>query len=308
MWQCKNDECGETGNGPAPEKCPSCDNTGFNTRKWLCEKCLGEAKKHTVKLHDEFLVGDFGFNPEKIQINYSGHRGYHVRVRDSRVFTLDDSARMEIVNYIMGLGFLPEKTIVSRSGVNIIPSRDMPGWQGKIADALVEFVRNIETYSGEERWAKILKDLQSDQRKKKAWEKILQDLRRERPVLSRAAKGVGPKSWQEIATKAVKLYGGEIDKPVTHDIHRVIRLIGSLSGKTGFTVSELTREQLDEFDPFRDAIAFADGTMRIIFPPGPQVPHYRIGDTKYGPFGDESVELPTAAATFALCKGVALLE
>lgn len=299
MWRCTNEECQSTGSGSPPERCPSCNKTGFDTRKWLCEKCLDEAKRHTIKLHDEFLVGDFGISPEQIQINYSGHRGYHVRVRSPPLFTLDDNARMEIVNYIMGLGLLPEKTIVSRSGVSIMPSRDMPGWHGKIGDAMAAFVRNIKTYPGKERWVKAV----SDQR-----ERILQDLQRDRPILSRGVKGVGLKSWQEIAAKAVEFYGGEIDKPVTHDIHRVIRLIGSLSGKTGFTVSELTREQLDGFNPFRDAIVFTDGMLRIIFPPGPAVPPYRIGDTKYGPFSDESVELPTAAATFALCKGVALLD
>jgi DNA primase small subunit len=301
VWRCANPECGKTGTGTPPDKCPVCERASFDTRKWLCEKCLSEAKKHTIKLYDEFLVGDFGIPPEDIQLNYSGHRGYHVRVRDSRVFPLDDSARMEIVNYIMGLGLLPDRTIVSRSGLSTIPGPDMPGWYGKLAPAIAAYVRSIpqQESEGEDRLTKVLRNQR---------EAVLEGLRRERPILSRKVKGIGPKSWQEIVVRAVEVYGGEIDKPVTHDIHRVIRLIGSLSGKTGFLVSEVPRDELERFNPFRDAIAFTDGTLRVVFPPGPKVPAFRIGDTKYGPFSDESVELPAAAAAFALCKGVATLE
>ncbi len=127
--------------------------------------------------------------------------------------------------------------------------------------------------------------------------------------MSKEAKDIGLKSWQEIAEKAAEFYGGEIDRPVTHDIHRVIRLIGSLNGKTGLSVSKLTRETLDDFDPFHDAVAFNDGQMKVKFlRKSPGVPGFRIGDETYGPFHGESVELPTAAAMFVLCKGVAIIE
>lgn len=296
-WRCATDGCGRTGAGTPPAQCPDCGKSSFDTRKWLCERCLDEAKRHTIKLHDDFLAGDFGIDPERMIINYSGHRGYHVRVGDPRLFSLDDDARMEIVNYIMGLGLLPEKTITSQSGVSIVPGKDMPGWHGKIARAIESFVRNIDSYSGKERWVRTVREQKAQ---------ILEGLQRERPVLSRVIKS--KRSWQDIAARAVELYGGEIDKPVTHDIHRVIRLIGSLSGKTGFIVSRVTRDQLQSFNPFRDSVVFTEGSLRVTFPPGPAVPAYRIGDDKYGPFQNESVELPTAAAAFALCKGVALLE
>ncbi|OLS29218.1 MAG: hypothetical protein ThorAB25_16950, partial [Candidatus Thorarchaeota archaeon AB_25] len=89
----------------------------------------------------------------------------------------------------------------------------------------------------------------------------------------------------------------------------VIRLIGSLNGKTGFLVNQLTRDELDDFDPFRDGIAFNNGQMRVKFLyKSPGVPKFRIGDETYGPYHGEAVELPTAAATFVLCKGVAIIE
>ena len=86
-------------------------------------------------------------------------------------------------------------------------------------------------------------------------------------------------------------------------------MIGSLNGKTGFLVSKLTRDDLDSFDPFHDAIAFNNGQMKVKFlARSPGVPRFRIGDETYGPYHGESVELPTAAATFVLCKGVAIIE
>ena len=299
-WRCNTEGCHKTGTGTHPDNCPDCGGKSFSTRKWVCEKCLDEAKKHTVKLYDDFIINDFGFKPESVQLNYSGHRGYHVRVRDPRVYSLDSSGRIQIVHYIMGLGLNTEKVIVSQGGVNRILDRTFPGWAGKMADAIVEFVRNIDSYEGTERWVKPLR---------KGKVAALDGLLRNPPVLNKEAKDIGLKSWQEIAEKSAELYGGEIDRPVTHDFHRVIRLIGSLNGKTGFLVNQVTRDELDDFDPFQDAIVFNEGRMKVKFlHKSPGVPSFRIGDETFGPFHGESAELPTAAATFVLCKGVAIIE
>jgi DNA primase small subunit len=252
-----------------------------------------------LKLYDEFLVDDFGVKPEYIQLNYSGHRGYHVRVRDPRVFKLSSEGRVEIVHYISGVGLDGEKIVVPHGRVGVIPTRTQPGWSGKLADAIVEFIRNIDSYDGTERWVKPLKAHRGT---------IIKDLSRKPPILTSNI-SVGLKSWQEIAIKAAPYYGGEIDVPVTHDVHRVIRLIGSLNGKTGFTVNLLSRDAIDDFDPFSDAIGFTDGTLKIkISKKQGKIPQFRIGNDTYGPFQNETVELPKAAAVLLLCKGVATVE
>jgi DNA primase small subunit len=305
-WYCENPECNKVGSGELPKKCPDCKSRtsrkhlGFSTRKWICDKCLDVARKHTIKLVDYFLVDDFGFSPDNIQINYSGHRGYHVRVRDPKVYKLDSNARVEIVHYVMGLGFRSEKAIFQQGGTNLISPRDSLGWNGKVAEAIVEFIQNIDGYSGREKWVVPLKEMRAI---------ACDGLQRERPILSNKVKGVGLKSWQEIAERAVESFGSEIDRPVTHDIHRVIRLIGSLNGKTGFTATLLTRDELDDFNPFTESIAFNQGTMKVIFHKGSEVPRFKVGSETYGPFiREESVELPMAAAVFVLCKGVASIE
>jgi hypothetical protein len=175
-----------------------------------------------------------------------------------------------------------------------------PGWSGKLADAILEFIRNIDSYDGTERWVKPLKNHRVA---------AIKALSRKPPVLSAEVKGVGLKSWQEIAIKAAPYFGGEIDVPVTHDIHRVIRLIGSLNGKTGFTVNLLTRDTIDDFDPFSDAIGLTDGTLKVkISEKQSKIPQFRIGDDTFGPLQNEIVELPKAAAVLLLCKGVATVE
>jgi DNA primase small subunit len=305
-WYCENPDCNKTGSGEPPKKCPDCKSGtsralfGFHTRKWICDKCLNVARKHTMKLVDYFLVDDFGFDPDNIQINYSGNRGYHVRVRDPKVYKLDSNARVEIVHYVMGLGFKGEKAIFQQGSSNLISNRDSLGWNGKVAEAMVEFIQNIGEYSGQEKWVNPLKDMRVA---------ACDGLQRERPILSNKVKHVGLKSWQEIAEKAVESFGSSIDRPVTHDIHRVIRLIGSLNGKTGFTASSLTRDELDDFNPFSESIAFNQGTMKVIFHKGSDIPIFKINNETYGPFTkEESVELPMAAAVFVLCKGVASIE
>ncbi|MGV9102859.1 MAG: DNA primase small subunit domain-containing protein [Promethearchaeia archaeon] len=314
-WRCNNPECGKTGTGNPPDNgCPECRGQSFSTRKWICEHCLEDAKQNTLKIYDEFLVNDFGIDPSNIQMNYSGHRGYHIRVQDPRVFKLDSNARIEIVHYIMGVGFKTAAaatasrgrhslTVVSREyplPTAELRQYDVPGWGNRLSKAMIAFIRKIDSYEGDEQWVKRLKAHRAA---------AIEGLMRTPPILSPKVKGIGEKFWGDIAMKAVEYYGGETDIPVTHDIHRVIRLIGSLNGKTGFQVCALERDDIDDFDPFTDALAFHDGSLTVRFMGGSiDVPEFRIGDTTYGPYNEQIVDLPMPAAIFALCKGVATIE
>jgi len=300
VWICSNAQCSEYGMGAPPtEGCPRCGENRFSTRKWVCDRCLEDARMNTIKIHDEFLVNDFNIDPKFIQINYSGHRGYHIRVRDPNIFKLDSQGRIEIIHFITGMGLDSERIIRSIGNNDVIPSRDMPGWAGKMADAILEYLRSIDEQPDDYKWAKSLMDHQ----------RIAADgLIRNPPILSPKVTGVGLKSWQEIAKESALVYGGKTDIPVTHDIHRVIRLIGSLNGKTGFEVTRLTRDDLDTFDPFSDAIAFNEGVLKVRIASGfLPIPQIRIGNTIFGPYSDEEIELPMAAAMFLLCKEVAMI-
>src|SRR5437867_13315839 len=57
----------------------------------------------------------------------------------------------------------------------------------------------------------------------------------------------------------------ETDEPVTSDIKRLIRMPSSLHGKTGLQVVPMSRDELDEFRPLRDAVpkAWTDDSVRM---------------------------------------------
>ena len=58
---------------------------------------------------------------------------------------------------------------------------------------------------------------------------------------------------------------GEVDEPVTADIKRLIRLPGSVHGKSGLRVTPITRAELTDFDPLQMAVpeAYTDDPIKI---------------------------------------------
>ena len=93
-WVCRT--CGEEGTGKPPEVC-KCGKATFEEETWLCESCLQAAKHEMSKLID-ILLQDFGFTPEDLVVNFSGNRGYHVHVRSTKIRSLDQYGRREIVD------------------------------------------------------------------------------------------------------------------------------------------------------------------------------------------------------------------
>src|SRR6266581_3703727 len=91
---------------------------------------------------------------------------------------------------------------------------------------------------------------------------------------------------------------GRIATVVTTDVHRLIRLPGTLNGHTGLLTMQVPRERLDEFDPFRDSLAF-QGEMRIRVIDSPR---FQLAERQFGPYLNEEVELPSYAAMLLLCK------
>ena len=53
---------------------------------------------------NDYLEPEFGFKREYAQFTFSGHRGFHIHLRDPSLFHLDTNARREIVTYIRGVG------------------------------------------------------------------------------------------------------------------------------------------------------------------------------------------------------------
>ncbi len=290
-WVCI--KCGFAGRGPSPEGCPACGGARFDVRSWACDECLESAKDETVKLVG-FLEDDFGFADGEISAYFSGNRGYHVHVESEGVRLLDSLARKEIVDYVIGLGF-DDRLHGLMEGGRIVVGSNSVGWRRHISmgirKLLTEAAQNDVKRLGLGKKSADLfknKDTLLERLDKEGWLDV---------------KGVGPKNWQKIVQWAVDKQSAKIDTVVTTDIHRLIRLAGSLHGKTGLLKMKAPIKGLEAFDPLKEAVAFRDGEMTV---DAGETPEFRIGDGRYGPFKNASnVELPTAAAMFLLCKGAA---
>ena len=299
IWVCS--ECGATGRGPPPERCPACMGQKIRKRTWLCEVCLEAAKVETMKLID-FLMQDFGFSSRDIRVQFSGRRGYHVHVENEDIRGLDQMARKEIVDYIVGIGLEPrfhgleERISGAKTRILVGPDLYDVGWRGRLARGAYEFLltaspKELESVGLKESVIKVITSHR---------EEILESWKRKGPWGS--LRDVGTRSWRKIVQQAVKKQSAQIDTVVTTDIHRLIRLNDTLHGKTGLKKTEVPLAGIDDFDPLKRAIAFKKGTLKVFVSEAPQ---FRLGDETYGPYKSERVELPTAAALLLLCGGAA---
>jgi len=298
-WTCSS--CSFSGKGPSPEKCPKCEEQRFSQQTWLCDACLSSAKTELIKLLD-VLMRDFGFSAREIKVGFSGHRGYHLHIESEEVRTMDPMARKEIVDYLVGIGLEPSFHGLRLEGEKNSRLLSMPysndlGWRGRIATGTCEF---LETATQEE--------LEKIGLGKKAANSIIQN--RESILKNWKEKGeawkkiryVGAEAWRKIFLHSIEKQSIKIDTVVTTDIHRLIRMNGTLHRKTGLKKVEVPIAEIESFDPLKSAIAFKEGKVKVCVTEAPQ---FRLGEATYGPYKKKEVELPTAAALLLLCKGAA---
>jgi len=286
-WKCK--ACMTSGKGSVPKVCPKCKNDRFEEQTWLCEKCLQHAKEETSKLL-EILHSDFGVQPSDTRLFFSGHRGYHVHVYSKELGIIREDERREITDYILGLGLDPKlhELVETRvEGVKILqgPQLGQPGWRGRMVTGLYDILEEEpEQLALSQAQIKAMTSLDRENLFKKPFWNLV--------------KGIGLSSWTTLALKAVDKRAAKIDTVVTTDVHRLIRLPGTLNGHTGLLAMSVQEEKLDEFDPFMESTAF-HGTMKIAVKDAPE---FSLGGSHFGPFKDEKIEIPSSAAMLLLCK------
>jgi len=303
MWVCSN--CKETRRGKKPPKCPKCGAEKIEEKAWLCDQCLIAAKEEVLKLI-EFLSEDFGIKSSDMHLFFSGHRGYHLHLISENLKVLDDVQRKEIVDYVMALGLDPaeqglyQDLFDSKHPIIVGPELTDPGWRGRLArgvyQILTEWDQNRLMELGFTRGAasQIVSErgrIKSEWSKKMLWSSFQDKWH------------INDNAWRNILEKAMSLVAlpAKIDTVVTTDIHRLIRLPGTLNGKTGLRASPVELEDLEEFDPFASPAVF-EGSQTVLVT---EAPLLRIRDQTFGPFKDEKVQLPLAAAVLLIAKGVA---
>lgn len=234
-------------------------------------------KKEFYKLVDDFLLNDFGFDEKYTELYFSGGRGYHCHVKDPKILCLDSNERREIVDYITGkdlkdsLVFHEQVTGTKRYGSKSYPSGktlrmptpDEPGWRGRISKGIIEIVNEIIKSKDP------IEKLKGYGVKQTDAEKLLEDLSEERVRRIKEGRLDQSKTIRKfflnnaLRKTAVSMSAGETDEPVTCDVKRLIRLPGSLHGKTGFKVAKISLDKLKEFDPLEDVVVLPDDPVKV---------------------------------------------
>ena len=312
-WRCKN--CDTSGKGMIT-KCPKCKSKKLKTLSWICESCLNKAKEEILKIIYDFLIPNFNISDKDMNIAFSGHRGYHLKIENEKMRGLSGEDRREIANYLTGENIsLDILGIQEKEGVIYGLSKESIGWPSKIITKIEEFllkpIPEIEAFLLDKNYVGFGPNLV------KAFINSKDDFYE---ILTRQDHNIwfindfGKARWFKFLNGMIADIGAEIDIPVTVDIHRLIRYPGSLHGKTGFKVQELTLNKLKNFNPLDekneklDPIVFEgkkDLTHKLKIIEN-TIPMTKIKGEQYGPYKNgEIIEVPHHIAVFLLCKGVA---
>jgi len=245
---------------------------------------LEKVKEKCILLINDFLMDDFGIKEKDMELYFSGHRGYHVHVREDKVLSLSKQARREIVDYITGVGLdmeviLPYENIKVGEFKDIdnikkaprLPDEKEGGWRRKTRKLTTDLL---------ERWHEMDKESVIEEMEEKhgvgskTASGLYEDLYREgkwRTIIDTAVLDVfsedkrmvnastfkkiiegilNEENVREIGSKIV----GSTDEPVTGDTKRLIRFPFSIHGGSFMTVEKIGLDSLSNFDPLCDAI------------------------------------------------------
>lgn len=231
-------------------------------------KLMDYIREQTYRLVHDVLLGDFGLDEKDMLITFSGGRGYHVHVRTPSVLSLPSGARRELSDYMTGKGLNLDNILIDAGytkefaikgkgierkylDVKKLPPTDSKGWSGIVSRKINSIFDYLRLQKGEGLINK-LKELKLEKiniNYKDANEDIFNNLARKHQ-----------KNLVRIAVKEAAIFP---DEPVTGDVHRLIRLPGSLHGGSGLKVTTMTSKELEDFDPMKKATAFGDKPVKI---------------------------------------------
>jgi|Deesub1362A_J573_1020465.scaffolds.fasta_scaffold00040_119 DNA primase small subunit len=247
---------------------------------------LQRAKKEIMKLYD-ILENRFGV--EKMEIVFSGSRGYHIHVLDEGFMKLGSAERREIVEFLT----LSDYRITGFDG-------RLEEVYGCIAEVLRKAVRSGKLEEllrrhgiGGKQKARIIEAF-SD-------EGVFYRIRN--GDFAFLGKGKRVENFVNFLIKAcARKISVEVDAPVTGDIKRLIRLPNSLHGKTGFVAKLLSYDELESFDPFSDALAFGEEEVKVMVK---RKEKFKMNGEVYELLPGNA-KLPECAAIFLMCRGAAI--
>jgi len=246
--------------------------------KWVCEKCFEALKNETLKLRD-FLSDDFGFDEKEMIINFSGSRGYHLRIQNEKILELDENDRKEITNYL-SFEINMDEFVKEIDGRIRGPRPQEGGLRGRVARTVISEIVGDEKIGDKEGVV--------GQIKEGNWGAF--------------PRGYGLKKISGYAKNAALKI--PVDSKVTTDLTHLIRLPETLHGGSGMLAKIV--KNLESFDPTKECFVFGEEEtiMRVVR----EVPVFTAKDREFGPYKEGIQGVPRFIAVFLGCKEFAVME
>jgi len=301
-WKCP--KCGKEGRG-RQLMCDECG-SATNVEEWFCPQCLAEAKRKVFNLLD-FLQNDFGFS-EGIAINFSGRAGYHVHVRSRAVRQLSPAARIELIDYLTANNLNLFSHFKKKETFFTCPVlKERSGWPQRILFELIELLEEGDA----EKIAVMGNTTISKARKViKQREIIIKSIRSRQIIpslfgrVSSKEESQSDKFWLSFLNNIVAKLA-PIDRQTSTDVSKIVRVPETLHGGTGLIASNVQLDNLKQFDPLKEAIAFgANQTVKVFII---KAPRFHLAGKSFGPFAHQEEELPLHAAVFLLGRNSATM-
>lgn len=214
-----------------------------NRLDWMYDVCF-----RTSALVD-VLVNELGFSKDEMILDFSGGKGFHITIDNPSYRDLSKTDRAQLANYIIG-----EK--VDRKNLKY----GKGGWNRRFS----KYITNMTKLMGRDAKAnnKLLKSLGLPQTTTKKLGDLLTDSTK-REALSKGRLGlVNQKvlaSLQSNFFNQQKEMFSLVDKVVTTDAYRILRIPGTIHPKTGFVSTRLHIDDINDPDTIFEKIKDAGG-------------------------------------------------
>ncbi len=261
-------DCGYLMRGSGIKKCPRCGSPRVAEAEPVPQECIRLAGREALKL---VRVLDKELGLKNAKIYFSGNRGFHVHVEcDEECLRMSSEDRRELVDYLKGVGLDLSQILLLGEGKRmsastVMPSPSDPGWRGRLGGLIYDRLG-------------LPPDAVITYRefKDKIGETRIEDLLDEARI--------------------------EIDEKVTIDIHRLVRIPGSLHGKTGLPVISVPESSISDFS-IDCRISPLKG--RTLVKLNVSLQGQRIMGHKIDAGKNDVIDLPHCLALFLVLKGIA---
>jgi len=271
--------CGEVVES-SDKKCPRCGSQNLVEIDYVPAECVYVARDEVLKLVDavEYELGYKTFT-----IAFSGNRGFHLRVSlsgDDALMT--GEMRREIVSYLKLEGIDPTQFMVverKRKGKRVLtlpPRLTDSGARRRIAKALMNML------NGDSRAQSVVSGRTTSYR----------------DIMEASA------AINAVIMDAIRSASIVVDEKVTMDISRLVRVPGSINGKSGWLCKAIPVNKLDSFELSEEEISPIPNTVlevKLLVP----IPKIEVLRSEISGKRGDKLRLNSLEALFLAFKGVA---